>query len=48
MSDREEVKLCPKCKGEIRKVLRGPWGDRREVEECDCPPPSKMTGWGRE
>ncbi len=48
MSDKEERKICPKCKGEIRIVLRGPLGDRKEEEVCDCPPVSKTKGWGRE
>jgi hypothetical protein len=48
MSDHEEVKICPKCKGQIRKILKGPWGDRKEVEVCDCPPAPKTRGWGNE
>lgn len=46
MSDKEERKICPKCKGEIKKVLRGSFGDRKEEEVCDCPSAPKTRGWG--
>ncbi len=51
MSDREEKNKCTKCGAEIIKMIKGPMGDREEVEVCDCTTVAPKVGpktWGSE